>query len=77
MNVPAKTHPRWAEIVSGKKAYELKFLAAKIMLGRVMRTVSADPSPNNVREAAENLQSIYEKNAGSPSAQEDLKTIFG
>lgn len=77
MTVPARTHPKWAEIVTGKTTYELKFLAAKIMLGRVMRTVSADPSPNNIKEAAENLQAIYEKNAGSPSAQEDLKIIFG
>jgi len=77
MSVPAMTHPRWAEIVTGKKTFELKFLAAKIMLGRVIRSVSADPTPQNIKEAAEHLQSIYVKNESNPAVKEDLKTIFG
>lgn len=77
MSIPAKTHARWSEIVTGKKTYELKFLAAKIMLGRVVRTVSTAPTPANIKEAVEQLYSLYEKNANSPSAQQDLKTIFG
>ncbi len=77
MNVPPKNHARWADIVTGKKAYELKFLAAKIMLGRVVRNVSAAPTPENIREAVDQLHAIYEKNASSPSVQEDLQTIFG
>lgn len=77
MSVPAKTHPRWAEIVTGKKAFDLKFLAAKIMLGRVVRNVSAAPTPDNIRDAVEHLHSIYEKNEANPTVKEDLKTIFG
>ncbi len=77
MNVPPKNHARWADIVTGKKAYDLKFLAAKIMLGRVVRNVSAAPTPENIREAVDQLHAIYEKNASSPSVQEDLQTIFG
>lgn len=76
MNVPPKNHPRWSEIVTGKKTYELKFLAAKIMLGRVVRNVSAAPTPDNIKDAVEHLHSMYEKNAASPSVQEDLQNIF-
>lgn len=77
MNVPPKTKPQWTEIVTGKKTYDLKFLAAKILLGRVMRTVGSDPSPANIRGAIDQLHALFEKNNNAPSAQIDLKTIFG
>ncbi|WP_306546833.1 hypothetical protein [Desulfobulbus sp.] len=77
MSVPPKSNPRWADVVTGRKTYTLKFLAAKILLGRVVRTVSAAPTPENVRDAVDQLFAIYEKNASSPSAQEDIKIIFG
>ncbi len=77
MSVPPKNNPKWAEIVTGKKTYALKFLAAKILLGRIVRTVSADPAPAKVQDAVNQLHAIFEKNAASPSAQDDLKTIFG
>ena len=77
MSVPPKTNPVWADIVTGRKTFALKFLAAKILLGRVVRTVAAAPSAENVRDAAEQLHSMYEKNAASPSVKEDLKLIFG
>ena len=77
MSVPQKTNPLWADIVTGRKTFDLKFLAAKILLGRVVRTVSAAPTAGNVRDAVDQLHAIYEKNAASPSAKEDLKLIFG
>ena len=49
----------------------------KIMLGRVVRSVSAAPTPENIRGAVEHLHSIYEKNEANPAVKEDLKTIFG
>jgi len=77
MDVPAKSHSRWNDIVTGQKTFELKFLAAKIMLGRVVRTISTDPTPENINGAVAQLHSLYERNAASPSVQQDLKTIFG
>ena len=77
MNVPPKNNPKWADVVTGKKTYTLKFLAAKILLGRVVRTVSASPTPDNVRDAVDQLHAVYLKNEAIPSVQDDLKTIFG
>lgn len=77
MDIPAKTKPQWADIVTGKKTYELKFLAAKIMLGRLVRTISTSPTPANIREGVDQLHGLFEKNSASPSVQLDLKTIFG
>ena len=76
MGVPPKSNPRWAEIVTGKKTYTLKFLAAKILLGRLVRSVSADNSAANVSKAVDELHAIFTKNADSASAKEDLQTMF-
>jgi hypothetical protein len=76
MDVPAKTEPQWTDIVTGRKTYNLKFLAAKILLGRLMRTLGPDPSQDSVREGVEQLHDLYVKNSASPSVQLDLKTIF-
>ncbi|OIO00553.1 MAG: hypothetical protein AUJ49_09755 [Desulfovibrionaceae bacterium CG1_02_65_16] len=77
MSIPAKNKPQWTDIVTGKKTYDLKFLAAKILLGRLVRTVAASPTPGNVHDAVEQLHALYEKNSASPAVQEDLKIIFG
>jgi hypothetical protein len=77
MNVPPKNDPLWADIVTGQKKFRLKYLAAKILLGRIMRTVSASPTPENIRDAVDQLHAIYAKNATSPSVKEDINLIFG
>lgn len=77
MNVPPKTQKQWSDIVTGRKTYELKFLAAKILLGRVVRSLGSSPAPEAVKDAVEQLHAIYTKNESSPSVQDDLKTIFG
>ncbi len=77
MDVPSKTHKAWTEVVTGKKACQLKFLAAKILLGRVVRSVKENPSPDNISSAVEQLRNIYEKNVDMATVQDDLKTIFG
>ncbi len=74
MSVPAKSNPRWAELLTGKKTYTLKFLAAKIMLGRLARSVQANPS--SLPAAIDELHTLFSKNETSAAAQGDLNTIF-
>lgn len=77
MTVPAKTHKGWANIVTGKAKHQLKSLAAKVLLGRLVSIVQADPSPATINDAISQLHDLFVKNAHIPSVQEDLKTIFG
>ncbi|GFK94478.1 hypothetical protein NNJEOMEG_02323 [Fundidesulfovibrio magnetotacticus] len=77
MSLPAKSSKQWQDVVTGKKAYELKFLAAKILLGRLTRSLSENPSPDNVKAGIDQLYDVYAKNSHIPSVQDDLKTIFG
>lgn len=77
MELPGKNDPMWKDIVLGKKSYQLKFLAAKILLGRLTRSVKAEPSPENIQATADQLYAIFANNLNIPSVQDDLKTIFG
>ena len=77
MSLPAKSSKQWQDIVTGKKTFELKFLAAKILLGRLTRTVGENPSQENVLAGVDQLYDVYAKNSHIPSVQEDLKNIFG
>ncbi len=74
MSVPAKTNPKWSAVVTGKQTYALKFLAAKIMLGRLIRSAN---SPQAISAAVDELHALYTQNIAVPSAKEDMKTIFG
>jgi len=77
MDVPSKSNPAWTDIVTGKKAYQLKFLAAKILLGRLTRSVKEDPTPDTIKASVDQLYAIFANNVNMPSVQDDLKTIFG
>ena len=77
MEVPDKNDSAWQDIVLGRKSHQLKFLAAKILLGRLTRSAKADPSPENIKVNAEQLYAIFANNLNIPSVQDDLKTIFG
>ena len=77
MDVPSKSNKKWSEIVTGKKSYQLKFLAAKILLGRLVHAVNDNPTPENINSCIDQVYNLYAKNLSSPSAQEDLTTIFG
>lgn len=77
MEVPSMSRPQWSDLVTGKKTYQLKFLAAKILLGRLVHSVKDNPTPANIKSCVEQVYNVYAKNAGSPSVQEDLTTIFG
>lgn len=77
MDVPSKSKKEWSDLVTGKKTYQLGFFAAKILLGRLMASINDNPDPPNIQLCIEQIYNLYSKNAGSPSAQQDLQTIFG
>jgi len=77
MDLPSKSNKTWQDIVTGKKTFQLKFLAAKILLGRLTRTVKEDPSPNTIGNSVDQIYALFSSNLNMPSVQDDLKTIFG
>jgi len=77
MDLPEKTHQGWSDIVTGRKVYALKSLAAKMVLDRLTRSVQEDPSAENIAACIDHLYDVFAANAHTPSVQEDLKTIFG
>ena len=77
MDLPSKSNKTWQDIVTGKKTFQLKFLAAKILLGRLTRNVKEDPSPNTISNSVDQIYALLSSNLNMPSVQDDLKTIFG
>lgn len=74
--VPGPSNPQWYNLVTGRKVYRLKNFAAKILLGRLMSQIAVTQSEEIIRASILQLHNLYQKNASSLSAQEDLKTIF-
>ncbi|GAB7079824.1 hypothetical protein [Megalodesulfovibrio paquesii] len=77
MNIPSATNEAWLRIVMGKEKHALRFLAAKVLLGRLVHAVEQDPSPENVADCITQLYQLYASNQHIPKVQEDLRTIFG
>lgn len=77
MDMPAKDDPIWEDLVTGKKACSLRFLAAKILLGRLTRSVAGDSSPENIQASAEALHDMFTNNQATPSAKADLLVLCG
>ncbi len=77
MDLPDRTHPNWIALVTGSKRFELRFVAAQILLGRVLFTLKADPSPEAADTGIDALRTLYAQNLDNPAAQEDLQAIFG
>ena len=77
MDMPSKSNKTWQDIVTGRKTFQLKFLASKILLGRLVRSAKEDSSPENINKCVDDLYAIFANNIKMPSVQDDLKTIFG
>lgn len=76
MDVPDVHNAIWERLVTGETTCVLRFLAARILLGRLVRCVSEDDSPDNVQLCAAQIHSIFANNVNAPSVQDDLKTLL-
>lgn len=76
MIIPPRNHKAWSDIVTGKIKYEFEFLAAKMLLGRLMLDIERDHNPDTVQKCANELRDLYINNAHFPSVQRDLIKIF-
>ena len=75
MDVPDENAAIWRRLVTGEQVCVLRFLAARILLGRLVRCVNEDNTLENVRQCAAQIHSIYANNSNTPSVQEDLRTL--
>ncbi|WP_029459484.1 hypothetical protein [Solidesulfovibrio alcoholivorans] len=75
MHLPDRNASIWNEIVTGKKTCQLKFLAAKILLGRLTRSVKEDGSEENITAGIDQLYALYANNRNMPSARDDLAAL--
>ena len=73
--LPPKTSSIWKEIVLGQKQFQFKFLAAKILMSRILLSTKNDPSPQNIDRCINEVYVFFVKN--EKIAQYDIQQIFG
>lgn len=76
MDMPEAIDPIWEDLVTGRRACRLRFLAAKILLTRLTRSVAADRSPETIQTGAAQLHALFANNRNMPSVQEDLRALL-
>jgi hypothetical protein len=77
MDIPSATDKRWKDAILADKDFSLKFLATKIILGRLKLRCSQSGSPGEVDNAAGELHAFFEKNQHLPDAMSDVKELLG
>lgn len=65
-------HPVWSGLLLGQRKGSPRFLAARILLARLVRDTHNDPSPETLDESIRRLHGIYARNRNMPCAREDL-----
>ncbi len=78
MQVPPTSNHTWAELLTGKKAYQPVFLAARMLIVRSrMELVRSKDNPAKLGQLAAELRELYVKNSETSSAHQDLTSLFG
>lgn len=72
--IPPKSNLIWQDMVLGRRQYELKSLAAKILLNRILLSTKLDNSPQNVAKCVDEVYNFFVKN--ERVVQDDIKQIF-
>lgn len=75
MIVPPASDPIWKGLVTGQIRYNCEFMATKVLLTRIMTSISYDKS--RVEQGINELRSLFEKNISVPKVQVDLWNLFG
>jgi hypothetical protein len=75
MDLPPPEHHVWQEIVCGRRKYQFENLAVRILQGALARSITDDPSPENLLKCANMMRSMFVQNISSPSIRSDLQEI--
>lgn len=76
MGLPSTSHSSWGKLIKGENRCSLKFLATKILLGRLQlkyRRESIDPV---MQACVSELRTFMEKHAHLPAVKSDIAEIF-
>jgi hypothetical protein len=73
--LPEKTDTRWNRLVTGQQVYRLQTVPASMLLSRIVRSVQADNSPENIQRCIEEAHSFFMRYEAI--LDRDIKTIFG
>ncbi len=71
--IPDKNRPEWADLVTGKKQYDLKNYVLQMRISQAIKDIHCGKyTTNNIVDQLHELCCKYER-----AVAEDIKTIFG
>lgn len=76
MQVPPTSHQTWRDVVSGKRAFEPSFVAARMLIVRCRMQLMRSRSDADASRFAAELREVYAANSDCPSASRDLAALF-
>jgi hypothetical protein len=74
MNIP-KSHPQWENLIKGTTTHQFKVVSASLIVSRLGRGYKADPTPQKLSAAIDELVAFFEK--FEHLFKEDLERLFG
>ncbi len=77
MKVPEISDAKWDEVICSDKEYQFKFLATKILLGRLRLNYKNINTSDELEKCKSELRNFFEKNENIPVAVNDMNEIFG
>ena len=76
MDVPGADRQEWKDVVTCRVRHNFEFLAAKILMGRIILQLQDDASPDTIAKQASALRELFAKNIQLPLVQRDVNKIF-
>jgi len=73
--VPISSDPRWRQILTGAAAPQFKSAGAGMLIGRLRRSLIADPAPTNFYACVDQARAYFEKY--ERVMRDDLANVFG
>ncbi len=75
VQLPGPNDPFWQKIIRGQ--LQLKFLGARIMVGRLTADYSQSPTPATMQKCCNEVQGLYSKLMHLPNIQAEIAELLG
>lgn len=76
MNESDYFRPIWKKLVLNEVRIDFNFLAAKILLFSIQRSISKDNSESNIEKSSAEIFNLYIKNKDLPNAKKDIEILL-
>jgi hypothetical protein len=74
MQIPESSHPAWQKLVTGELKVDISFMAARLLLMRIISSI--DNNRDQINKGIADIRNLYVMNIDLPNVQKDIERIF-